>query len=289
VFRFALLLLTLAPLPVAAQGTHDVVVTGRREPPRATARRFADAISRPVNGQLARVRWPICPLVLGVEPALAARIAERLRQVARAAGAPVAAAGCRDANSTIILSPDPAALVADMRASRPGWLTGVPAAELARLSAPGAPARAWQVTEILNEDGRAQRGSAATSGALAPTQANGDVAMPAAPVLQVMGSSILQPSMQQAISAAFVLLDARATVGRSAEQVADYAAMRLLAVTQPPESGGDTILTLFGADSAPAGLTDSDAAYLRALYHSPATERASARLDTIAGKMARRR
>ncbi|WP_419809556.1 hypothetical protein [Sphingomonas sp.] len=146
------------------------------------------------------------------------------------------------------------------------------------------------MTEVLNEDGRAMRGSPSTSGATAPTTnpgGSGSVALPSAPVLQVMGSSILQPSTQQAIGAAFLVIDARARLGKTPTQIADYAAMRLLAATRVPAAGGDTVLTLLSGGEAPAGLTPSDAAYLRALHHTPTTEKASARLDSMAGQMAR--
>ena len=273
-----------------ASPSRDVIVTGRREVPRAVARRFATNITRAVDAQLARVRWPICPAVLGIDPVLAGQIADRIRAVARAAGAPVAGAGCRDANSTVIVATDPVALLADIRLKHPGWLTGLRAAEVGRLIAETGPARAWQINEVLNEDGRAMRGSAASSGSTAPTTNPGstaDLSLPSAPVLQAMGSSILQPPTQQAISASFLVLDARATLGKTPTQIADYAAMRLLAATQPPVAGGDTVLTLFSVAEAPAALTVTDAAYLRALYHTPVTEKASARLDSIAGQMAR--
>lgn len=266
----------------------DVVVTGRREMPREAARRFASGITRAVDGQVARRRWPICPAVIGLAPEDATVVADRIREVARAAGAPVGKEACRAADSTVIVSAEPATLLADIRRARPGWFTGLESRQLDRLVGAAGPAWSWQTAEVLNEDGRAMRGSPATSGATAPTQ-NPSSSLPAAPVLQVMDSSLLSRHTQQAIGASFLLLDARACVGKSPTQIGDYAAMRLLAITKPPEAGsGDTILALFAdAALAPAGLTDADAAYLHALYHTPPTDKASTRLEAMAGQMAR--
>ncbi|WP_419809555.1 hypothetical protein [Sphingomonas sp.] len=79
--------------------------------------------------------------MLGIDPALAEVIVARLRQ-ARDAGAPVAGEGCHDANSKLIIAADPAALMTDIRLTRPGWLNGVRAAGIERLVADTGPARA---------------------------------------------------------------------------------------------------------------------------------------------------
>ncbi len=57
----------------------------------------------------------------------------------------------------------------------------------------------------------------------------------------------INPSVQQAIVSAWVVLETRDTFGMTLTQIADYAAMRGLAMVQPEHlnEGDDTILALF--------------------------------------------
>ena len=69
---------------------------------------------------------------------------------------------------------------------------------------------------------------------------------------------------------AWVVIETGATFGKSLTQIADYAAMRGLAMVRPAElaSSEDTILALFepGSPAEPARLTEFDQAYLKSLY-----------------------
>lgn len=91
-----------------------------------------------------------------------------------------------------------------------------------------------------------------------------------------------------------VVIDWPAMMGKSAIQLADYAAMRTFAKTRPVGGGGrvDTILALFDADStAPAELSETDLAYLTSLYAMPGTRYAphAARHDFARHAVRRRR
>ena len=89
-------------------------------------------------------------------------------------------------------------------------------------------------------------------------------------VMRIYESSNIDPSVRQAIVSAWVVLETRATFGKSLTQIADYAALRGLAMVRPAELDGsaETILALFepGSNAAPAKLTDFDQAYLKSLY-----------------------
>jgi hypothetical protein len=75
-----------------------------------------------------------------------------------------------------------------------------------------------------------------------------------------------------AFSSVAVILDARQVVGIGIGPLTDYVAMLALADTDPdaPLGASPTILRLFSARAAheplPAGLSDWDRAYLKALY-----------------------
>ena len=89
-------------------------------------------------------------------------------------------------------------------------------------------------------------------------------------VMRAYESSNINPSVQQAIMSAWVVIETGATFGKSLTQIADYAAMRGLAMVRPAElaSSEDTILALFepGSPAEPARLTEFDQAYLKSLY-----------------------
>ncbi len=69
-----------------------------------------------------------------------------------------------------------------------------------------------------------------------------------------------------------MVIDADAIDGLTLIQIADYAAMRTLAITRDPKGAAmaqDSILALFDptqTSAKPASLSKSDAAYLHALY-----------------------
>lgn len=222
----------------------DVTVTGQREIAPKTARRYVSEISAGVDGQLTRFNEPVCPTVIGIAEDYGRTIAQRIRTVAREAGAPVADEKCRG-NLVVIFAKDADALVKYMRARTPQMFEGVDDAELKRAFREG-PVHAWNTTEIRNEDG--QRGNS---------------------TLTVRSASIINRSTQQAIIGSMIVLDHKATLGKTLSQLADYVAMRALAGALPPREGMavDTILTLFDDKAAaPPQLSGVDRSYLRGLY-----------------------
>jgi hypothetical protein len=66
--------------------------------------------------------------------------------------------------------------------------------------------------------------------------------------MRIYESSNINPSVQQAIVSVWVVLETGATFGKSLTQLADYAALRGLAMVRPAE------------------LTEFDRAYLKSLY-----------------------
>jgi hypothetical protein len=89
------------------------------------------------------------------------------------------------------------------------------------------------------------------------------------------------------------VIETGATFGKSLTQIADYAALRGLAMVTPGELDGseDTILALFepGSQAAPAELTEFDRAYLKGLYRAPPRRWARSQVRYMADAIARKR
>ncbi|WP_329630820.1 hypothetical protein [Sphingomonas sp.] len=285
VVRFLLsTLLAIGPgmaLAQAAAGRQDeIVIRGRSLPDRKAAQTYVANISVRSDGQLARFHQPVCPSVIGLPRDYTAIVESRIREDAVAVKAPVAKNAKCSANLIVIVASDGAALVRDMRVNRPGWLTGLSSADVDALAAPG-PARAWSITSLRNEDGE---------GVGAPRGATTRDPLGAAPAFRVRSASIVRQPNRQDVEGSFVVIDQAATVGLSLRQIADYAAMRGLAVTRTPAPGGatETILSLLdGTATHPRGLTATDTAYLRALYASDGLDGAVSERNAIARRIAK--
>lgn len=264
-------LFAIGPTIVAAQtkpaDPDDIVIRARTEAERKAIQTYVTTISVRSESQLSRFHDPICPVVIGFDRPYAAIVEKRILEVARAAGAPVPKKAKCGANLLVIMAEDGSALVKDIRANRSDWLGGLFPTEVDALIAP-APARAWSVTSIRNEDGGRQSGS----------------------VLTVMAASIIKQPTRQDMEVSFVIIDKAPSMGMTLRQVADYAAMRGLVRTRPPAPGGaiDTILTAFDP-SAPRvrELTATDSAYLRALYASDGTMTAAGERKAITRRIAK--
>ena len=266
--RFLCSALTVAiPASLSAQTApppppqDDIVVRARTETERKAIETYVANISVRSESQLPRFHDPVCPVVIGFDRPYAAIVEKRIRAVAAAAGVPVAKKAKCQANLMVIMAEDGAALVKDIRTNRSDWLGELDPTEVNALIAP-APARAWSVTSLRNEDGSRQRGM----------------------FLTVMAASILKQPTRQEMEVSFVVIDKAPSMGMTLRQVADYAAMRGLAQTKAPASGGaiDTILGVFDPAATPSReLTVTDAAYLRALYASDGRDSAVTERNAI--------
>ncbi len=251
----------------------EIVVTGRGRVTQEQARAFANGVSAPVAGQLARLGGAACPRAIGFPPDIAAQIEARIRTVAAQAGIALGKADCRG-NLILFGVDDGAALVRGLQEVDSPLVRGVPAAELARLTHGTGPARAWSLVELQNEDGVP---------ILTPVGAW-------RPTLEVRRASHVGPPTRQSIQLSVVVLEWRALLGKTVPQIADYAAMRALARTRPDAAAGTiaTILSLFAPGGAPPqSLSAADLAYLRTLYRQSTTLDARRQAHDIARKVAK--
>lgn len=135
------------------------------------------------------------------------------------------------------------------------------------------PVHAWTVSEVRSRDGdRLYLG------------ANN------IPTLNVpIASRIVLPTRRDMLTS-LILIDRKAVLGRSLQQIADYVAMRTLAAVRPKgATGGDTILTLFDPDAAapPAAMTPFDRGYLKAVYEGSGNQRSVTKVGEIARSIAK--
>ena len=152
------------------------------------------------DGQLARFHQPVCPVVIGLPPDHAAIVERRILADAAAAGAPVAEEGEMLANLIVIIAVNGRDLVKEIRVNRPGWLDGLTPRGSRRADRRPAPARAWSITSLRNEDGEGigrPRGGA-------QRDPLGD-----APVFRVLSASIIRQPTRQDVEASFVVIDQR--------------------------------------------------------------------------------
>lgn len=261
---FSCLIAALLAVPAMAD---DIVVTGHRVDPgsvRAEAVTFARTIeATPVDGQVARWNEPLCTSVSGVDAAVAAIVAAKIRAVAAAAGATVGEAGCR-ANVIVNFTLDARDLVAAMAERRSHLLDAAAVSEHAFVRDSDAPVRWWYATETEGADGtRLMSESVALLGQGIPSNGNQQF-------LGTYSSSLIRSPFRVSLKSVVVIVDAPRATGTKLSDLASYVAFVALARIKAPAPVPATpsILALFTAPATPA-LTQWDAAYLKALYATP--------------------
>ncbi len=241
----------------------EIVIEGVRERQRQI-QRFVDALTdAPVGGQIARFDWEVCPVAVGLSEAQNAEITARMRRIASASGVPLAGAGCRG-NAVLIATPDKARTLRWMRSEYPHHFRDALGHRVPLIDEDG-PATAWQVEGRLDQDGQMV---GAQTGARDATTSNHYV------INATREPSRLTPQTRPHFMGAFLVVQTDALRGLSTVQLADYAAMRLFARTQPSRlerSAAPTILNILDSPMnapVPLSLTRWDLGFLRALYGS---------------------
>lgn len=275
--RSCILFLALGvALPAAAQNAPadhdqaDIVVTGEALEERV--RDFVGALTQaPPRGQLSRFEWEACPMAIGLSDAQEAAVVRRMRQLAKAAEIPLGPTGCKP-NVLVAVTQDKRAFIEALSRSAPRLFADMSRREKRRiLNEPLA--SAWQGQgPPLDADGRPLervRLVDPRTGAVAsdPVAMNRTTRT---------GTRIAAPSRLH-FSMAVVVVDSDALDGLTTIQLADYAAMRAYAKTDParlPPSPPPTILTVLDVPmggTVPITLTEWDLGFLRGLYASKAS------------------
>ncbi|MFA4893818.1 hypothetical protein [Brevundimonas sp.] len=254
------------PAPEQATDLGDVVVEGRRL--EALVRDFVEEVAEPANNRgLARWNRPICVGAVNLRSAVGQYMVDRVSDVARELGVEAGEPGCKP-NILIAGTVDGAALAAALVRSRPrnfdlrhnGTDAGTRAFEAFRTD--DRPVRWWQISIPIDSEtgGRAIR---------LPGDVDPVTGRPMAPQIEVFAASRIRSQIRDDMVRSIVILDVDRLGGATLVQLADYVALVALAQIDWKAEATDyrTILNLFeDPTTAPAGLTDWDRAYLKALY-----------------------
>lgn len=262
----------------AAQGA--IVIEGQRL--HSQVDDFVRKLTPAQNDQLSRFAEDMCPAVIGLSDDLANEVTGRIRQVARVIGAPLAKPNCSP-NLVLLVVHDKQVAIQQLRARMPGLFAQMLTADMRKLVDNSGPAAAWQVSSRVGADGMP----------LAMIRLRKeDGSHDAVPL--VMGGFLSRVNMQimRRLDLSLVVVEARALDQVDTRQLADYTAMRALAVGDSDVSNlpARSILQLFNAGvsplQAPESVTWWDVALLKSLYRSSNRVEASNQRAQIAKMMA---
>ncbi|MFM5924053.1 MAG: hypothetical protein ACKOPG_07710 [Novosphingobium sp.] len=252
-----------------------ITVTGVKQDLEQVRREAAAFVRKTgvASGQTPAARWidPVCPKVIGLPGHLANRVETQLRDIAQGNGVPVARAKCRS-NVVVVFTDDARKLIGTIASRQPQSLAEVPVSARPALKTGPAPVRWWYTTGVRSKDG--VRAATApppwfmgdgNNGGGSPIPMDGDTT-----TLVQTGTSIVSTQTVRAFSSATVVIDVNLADGKTLDAVTDFAALVAFAEIRPSPSPPDgTILALFEPGGDLAGLTERDAAFLKALYRLP--------------------
>jgi hypothetical protein len=244
-----------APAAAPAAPGSEIVVTGRRDQAQQVAD-FVAALTPAEGGAIPRFIDQLCPAAVGLLPEQNEAVAARLRQVALAVGLKAAPAGCAP-NAFVVVTVSKRAFMELLAKRRPQVFGFTDPRELKRLAFGRERAAAWQIAGAVDKKDKAQRYNDVFSGS--PSEA-----------WEAVNRARANP---RGYDAAVLVVELKALEGLTATQVADYAAMRLLARLDPARlpAGAPSILTAVEAregSEVPMTLTQWDAGFLKGLYGS---------------------
>jgi hypothetical protein len=261
-FAFPFLLAGLIAAPGAAQqvsppqSDQTIIVEGTRINGRQI-RDFVDAVTKaPYDGQLGRFHEPVCAAAVGLTAAQNSAVAKRMRNVASATGIRVASDPCTP-NILVIVAPDKKAAIEELDHRFPIYFSGMSSSEVRALESSPAPAIAWQIGNRISADG---------------TQLSKPIGRDYYMVTSSANPSRIRAATAPTFLASMVVVDLKAAAGLTTTELADYAAMRTFAATDPDrivKTGAPTILGVLGQSDdkeLPLTLTYWDLAFLRSLY-----------------------
>ena len=286
----------------AAPGEPDaIIVTGTRMP-KAQARDVAQGYVRriavmPFGGQYARWKTPVCPRVIGLSAENAASINQKIREIAKAAGASVGDGFCAP-NLDVVFSDDAAGQMRVIAGRLSSVLTQMSADQRAALLSGAQPVRWWYFTHVAGVDGHeigaesAALSSAHISGGgeagTAATGGPGFMSDGDTKAMDGSSASLIGTRVQTSFDAVKVLVDVNGATGKPLDSVGAYVAMIALAQIRMDRGTAvdGSILGLFedGAASV-ADLSGSDRAFLFALYHTPPNRDRTQQAAAMVGMM----
>jgi len=285
-----------SPSPADPTAVQGVTVA----PPLSAEAKFARALNfiqshgAPARiGQLARWKDRVCPVTLGLTPALNAFVSARVRLLAARVGAPVHRFGRCRPNVEILFVDRPQALM-DAVARERGLLLGFHyAAATRRLAMVTRPIEARYLTSTQGGGGNTTLDVAAGGlFASAPGAITGPVSLADAGAGPGgCAGSRLTECLRSLFSNVLIVVNAPAMEGRPIGPIADYIAMLALSQAKSLDGCGaldsilDTMAQSCSDRSSPPSWTNSDIAYLTALYKVDLSTVITLEKDNIATQM----
>jgi hypothetical protein len=264
----------------------EVTVTAQRLKLEQRVSKFVEQIAATENGAEGIARWQVpavCPLVSGLPQKDGEFILERLSEIARMAGVPLAdKENCRP-NLYVLVTDQPEELLRGMEQRNRGYTFGYDASTDPPTETPAAvvdefiktprPVRVWYNSTEKDIWGNPVAYCPASD--VLPRLYDSKTVMFIRCSRGIAGGSHIVLSAIWAISSAFVIVDRHRLREVTLGQLADYVAMASFAKLKPGARLEDapTILKLFDGtpQAAPAGMTEWDQTFLKSLYSTEQT------------------
>ena len=301
----ALALMLPAPVATAAAETaapsESVTVTGSRREFHDFSRTLATPTK--ATGKIARWERRICPIVVGQNPHYAAFIAQHLKYVALAAGAPVNTEASCTPNIDIVFTTTPQDLLNTVSRDDQhylGYFSSV--AEKSALATVTRPIQAWYATESTDirgrrhlDTGRSIVGGTSVQNFNGLTGPMGDTAASAGSALTDMApffyttGNHTSDGVHTGFSHVLIVIDSSKLAGQDIVPLADYISMLALSQINAPDAclNLPSIVNTMArsCDHSAEALTMFDLAYLQALYQITADRNIRAQRSEIGDLM----
>ena len=252
-------------LPASAATDDDtagqtVTVTGRTK----AVNTVLKTVLRPSGiDQLGRYEVPVCPGISGAPKGTTDTLLRLIRENAQANGVRLEPAGCKP-NALALFVTTPDELVTGLKKKAPGYFGLISGPDFKRLSSGNAPIRSWHVIETTGRNGEALGDFDGM---------NGEPGSGYAKVVKNAAATRVYENTRQDILLGFAVIDSRATVGKTLQQLADIISMHLfldLGQDASKTAGRGSILSLFepreGDEAPPPGMSSFDKGVLAGTY-----------------------
>lgn len=271
----------VAAAPAVPEPERTITVIGEKLSPseaRKQSNNFVRVTTALTEAQYSRRTKPICPRIIGIEPAYAAIVEARVRMAAAEADVPQAQGDC-SGNLFILFSEDGNRLMKTLYKAKPSVFNDVPVSWRPQLLAGSQPIRWWHVNDIRNSE----------NGLIGDTMRADGIRER---LSRIKSSSLIDSKLAVQLTGSVVVIDVGKSDGYPLTAIADFAAMVSLAQIRGDQNYGNlpSILSLFA--KAPEDvdpqmtLTRFDKAYLRSMNGIAINRDRYVQKNQIVGRMA---
>jgi hypothetical protein len=250
-------------LPTAPPPIPEVTVEADRIPVKQAVAEFVERITRQMDSSDSLARWvaPICPMVAGLPEQAGEFVVQRISDVARLAGAPLAATKCKP-NLYILATTQPAALLKAWRRRDSHLFGDAFPTSIEKFSRSTRPIRVWYNDDLIDSIDQAPSIVSVTGGQQYQFQA-----------FKSRGSQLLFSTVLE-ISSVIIIVDLNQLKGFEIRPIADYIAMvGLMEINLDGDlRHAPSVLHMF-SDPTIVGLSAWDQAFLKGLYQTDQSSR----------------